>query len=208
MNKLADCCMAIGAVLVLAALSLFVFNQWEDRQVAKASMDILPRLIQQIQHSAPVRQYENVCSAEAETEAADPVAPAMTAVELDGNWYIGVLTIPVLDVELPVMSDWSDLQLKTAPCRYSGSIGSNDLVIAAHNYSSHFGRIGSLFPGDAVYFTDMDGIVTKYAIVAVDILEPTAVEDMTAGEFDLTLFTCTYGGQSRLVVRCNQAAEE
>ena len=32
----------------------------------------------------------------------------------------------------------------------------------------------------------------------------TAVEEMTAGEYDLTLFTCTYGGQSRVTVRCDR----
>ena len=27
---------------------------------------------------------------------------------------------------------------------------------------------------------------------------------MTAGDFDLTLFTCTYGGKSRVTLRCDR----
>ena len=54
----------------------------------------------------------------------------------------------------------------------------------------------------------MDGKVWKYEVAAVDILAPTDVEDMTAGDYDLTLFTCTYGGKSRVTVRCQRAAEE
>lgn len=75
-------------------------------------------------------------------------------------------------------------------------------MIAAHNYSCHFGQIKNLKTGDEVYFTDMDGIVNNYTVAEIDILNPTAVEEMTSGEFDLTLFTCTYGGQSRVTVRC------
>ena len=49
----------------------------------------------------------------------------------------------------------------------------------------------------------MNGAVTSYEVVEVDILNPTAIEEMTDSGFDLTLFTCTYGGQSRVTVRCN-----
>ena len=48
----------------------------------------------------------------------------------------------------------------------------------------------------------MDGMIWEYEVAAVDILQPTDIEDMTAGDYDLTLFTCTYGGQSRVTVRC------
>ena len=76
----------------------------------------------------------------------------------------------------------------------------------AHNYASHFGGLSELSEGDNVFFTDMDGIVTMYEVVAQDILDPYAVEEMTSGEFDLTLFTCTYGGQSRVTVYCDRVS--
>ncbi len=66
-------------------------------------------------------------------------------------------------------------------------------MIAGHNYTTHhFGTLYELEEGDKVIFTDMDGVVTHYQVVALDILQPTAVEEMTAGAYDLTLFTCTY----------------
>ena len=70
---------------------------------------------------------------------------------------------------------------------------------------SHFARLSALEQGDTVVFTDMDGIVTVYRVVGQDVLAPTAVEEMIAGDFDLTLFTCTYGGQSRVTVYCDRA---
>ena len=54
----------------------------------------------------------------------------------------------------------------------------------------------------------MDGAVWQYEVEEVDILAPSDVEGMTAGEYELTLFTCTYGGQSRVTVRCVWTSEE
>lgn len=50
----------------------------------------------------------------------------------------------------------------------------------------------------------MDGMVYTYTVTVVDVLSPSAVEDMTSGDYDLTLFTCTYGGASRVTVRCDR----
>ena len=114
--------------------------------------------------------------------------------------------IPELELELPIMADWSYPKLQIAPCRYTGSVRGEDLVIMAHNYASHFGGLSKLLEGDSVIFTDMDGIVTEYEVVAQDVLDPYAVEEMTSGEFDLTLFTCTFGGHNRVTVYCDMVS--
>ena len=77
-------------------------------------------------------------------------------------------------------------------------------VMRAYGESAHR-RLAELAEGDSVVFTDMDGIATVYQVVAQDVLSATAVEEMTAGVFDLTLFTCTYGGKSRMTVYCDIA---
>ena len=123
---------------------------------------------------------------------------------IDSNEYIGVLDFPVLGISLPVMSDWSYPQLKLSPCRFNGTVRGEDLVLMAHNYKSHFGYISQLKIGDAVIFTDMDGNVTEYKVVGTDVLAPTEVETRIAGDFDLTLVTCTYGGKSRVTVYCDK----
>ena len=128
----------------------------------------------------------------------------MVVQEIDGHNYIGFVGIPALELELPVMADWTYPQLKIAPCRFTGSIFTDDLVIMAHNFERHFGRIRDLKPGETVTFTDMEGQTISNEGVVLDILHPTAVENMTAGEYDLTLFTCTYGGKSRVTVRCDR----
>ena len=56
--------------------------------------------------------------------------------------------------------------------------------------------------GAEILFTDVSGATTRYTVAELEILQPTAVEEMTSGDYDLTLFTCTYGGATRFTVRC------
>lgn len=187
--------MLLGAVLLLAALLLLLWNLQEDKQAGTSVDRILPQVIEQIK-APPTNDTKD------KSPYPDPYDPTMTEVEIDGYAYVGYLSIPALELELPVMSEWDYARLKIAPCRYTGSTRTGDLVICAHNYTRHFGSIRNLVHGDTVYFTDMDGTIWQYEIAVVDILPPTDIEDMTAGDYDLTLFTCTYGGQSRVTVRC------
>lgn len=189
-------------MLVLAALSLFCWNQWENHKAGESAEKVLSQVMEQMEMSRTDQEPEE------ETAYPDPYNPAMAEVKIDGYAYIGYLSIPALELELPVMSEWDYTRMKIAPCRYTGSTKTNDLVICAHNYDRHFGPIRNLAPGDTVYFTDMDGNVWTYNVMEVEILAPTDVEDMTAGGYDLTLFTCTYGGEARVTVRCERAEKE
>ena len=86
-----------------------------------------------------------------------------------------------------------------------GSAYTDDLIIAAHNYTRHFGNLKNLEPGDRIIFTDVDGNVFSYEVILRETLMPTAIEEMESGDWDLTLFTCTIGGAYRVTVRCQRA---
>lgn len=118
------------------------------------------------------------------------------------------MSIPSLELDLPVISEWSYSRLKVAPCRYKGSAYLGDLIIAAHNYTSHFGMLKRLSEGDEITFTDMDGNTFRYEVVILETLEPTAMKEMESGGWDLTLFTCTVGGAYRMTVRCEQVDDK
>ena len=190
--------MSGGLLLIAAALLLTCFNLWDEQRAANSAGEALQEL-------------EVVCSEQAETtepgELPDYLlAPdlEMPAVEEDGGDYIGVLELPLLGLELPVMESWSYPDLRVAPCRYSGSAYQDDMVVAAHNYKSHFGRLKELRPGDEVRFTDMEGNVFRYAVADLETLGKYDVEKMTSGDWDLTLFTCNTNGQTRCAIRCDR----
>lgn len=189
--------MIMGTALITAALALFLHNRQEQDQAAQAVEDLMPQLVEAILE-------QKQATVPGETAGTEPQVQEMTVVEINGYSYIGFVGIPSLGLELPVMADWSYPKLQVSPCRFTGSIYTQDLVVMAHNYPKHFGNLKDLRAGDTVTFTDMDGQTLYYEVKALDILDRNAVEDMIAGEFDLTLFTCTYGGQSRIAVRCDR----
>ena len=135
----------------------------------------------------------------------DNMQTKMPTVKVDGYECIGVLSIPALDLELPVLTDWSYAKLKKAPCLYYGSYFEKDFVIAAHNYKTHFGRLSELQAGDVVIFTDVSGTAHYYEVVILETLPENATKEMITSGFDLSLYTCTLGGGSRVTVRCNAA---
>lgn len=196
-NRTGSVCMILGMALVVAALSLFLWNQRENERAGAFIDQVMPKVMEQIE--AAVADRENIKGV-----WPDPYEPNMREVEIDGYAYVGYLSIPSLELDLPVMSQWDERRLEIAPCRYFGSSKTDNLVIAAHNYIRQFGPIKELDVGDTVIFTDMEGVVCDYTVAAVEILKPSDIKEMTAGDYDLTLFTCTYGGQSRLTVRCQR----
>lgn len=205
--KLGAACMVLGALLLLGALGLFGWNQAESGQAEAASAALLPRLSAVIEKNSTEKPSQPFLPG-TPAELLSPEEKQMTQVEIDGHSYIGYLTIPRLGLELPVMADWDYAKLKIAPCRFSGTTIEENLVVVAHNYRKHFGPIRRLEPGDEAAFVDMDGNVICYQVAAVDVLPPTAVEEVTSGSFDLALVTCTYGGKTRLVVYCDAYTPE
>ena len=102
-----------------------------------------------------------------------------------------------------MIDEWSYARLRIAPCREFGTAAGGDLVIAGHNYRRHFGRLKELAAGDEVQFTDMDGTVYLYAVAAVETVQPEEVDKVVNSGHDLTLYTCTLGGKTRVTVWCD-----
>ena len=217
-KKLAKKMIAAGIVCVFASLSLFVYNTSESLRAKRFSEEIVADL-QNISYydtsHVDTDKDKNTCDIaggnsekshdnKSDEKFAAVPQDAFKSVIIGSYEFIGYISVPSLGLDLPVISQWSYENLNLSPCRYSGSPLTDDLVIAAHNYSSHFGSISSLNIGDTVSFTDVEGIKTDYRAVLIDTLSPTDVKEMTAGQYDLTLFTCTYTGQARVTVRLNR----
>lgn len=199
-RKISIILMILGLLSAISGLGLIGYNTWDNRRAEKAIRSVLEQLPQNISDEPQTQPESDKGSASSEN-IPDPSMP-MPATEIDGYRYIGILEIPSLDLKLPVMETWDYERMRISPCRYSGSVYSNDLIIAGHNYSSHFGMLRELQPGNQILFTDMNNNVFSYTVSQTELLDGTAVEEMENGSWDLTLFTCTLGGQARVTIRC------
>ncbi len=192
-RKLSNRLIAVGAVLVLLSVILTLYNLNRDWDAKNEDYEILSELDEAVEASEMYRVTD-----------APEFPDDMDSVNINDVDYIGYVTIPSLGVELPVTKTWSYEKLKFAPCRYAGNVNDNNLVICAHNYRSHFGRLRRLTEGEEIRFKDVHGNVTHYQVTSSAVLAPTAIEEVTISDADLTLFTCTYGGRTRYTVQCQK----
>lgn len=203
MKKKSKIFIYIGLLLIVAASLLAVYNIYASFRAGKISQQAVEWLKEESSDDGFLNPEDEMYSSGEKSFPDYILNPdmEMPVENRDGIDYIGVLSIPTLELELPVISEWSDTNLKNAPCRYSGSAYKDNLVIAGHNYRSHFGTLKKLNVGDVAIFTDVEGNQFIYEMSVREVLSPTDVEEMTQEEWALTLFTCTVGGKNRITIR-------
>ncbi len=222
MDKLWKIMVASGIILILSAVFLCVHNYRESEEAFRNSQtalaglkDLIPEVPQESLTEIEKELGFEIKSGDNVFEKFDEEHPkekndAMPSLQLDGRYYCGYITLTALGIELPVLNEWSYPNLNIAPCRYEGSPQTHDFIIAAHNYNSHFGQIKYLSEGDEIIFTDVLGDKYRYVVAYTEYIDGYNPEQMSENKnssWDLTLFTCTLNGQSRVTVRAKLEKE-
>lgn len=199
---------------MLSALLLLAYNEWETRSAEEESRVMLKEIRAQMPAQTPPAAVNStpqptaapeLTSQPVEEETPMPVETDVPAPTQSVSYeYIGILSIPYLELELPVMAEWDYKRLKIAPCRQYGDAKSDDLVIAAHNYRSHFGELSDLPDGMQIVLTETDGTVNNYVLQRIETVDPEAVEAVLNSGNDLVLYTCTPGGKMRVAAFCDR----
>jgi len=134
----------------------------------------------------------------------------------NGKTYniVGIIEIPEIDLEYPILSKTTDALLKISVCKFWGpdpnEVG--NLCIAGHNYTNTraFSKAYKLKKGDMIYITDLSGRKVKYKIyshfvVKASNTEPTS--QITHGKKEVTLITCTNGVKERRIIKAVEVIE-
>lgn len=196
----------LGAALLCAALLLAAKNRREETSAGEAAAALLAQAEQTIaQHAAPPAAVPTPAPSSAVEETLSPSPSASPSAAPEGPAFLGVLSVPAVSLTVPVLAEWSYYHLTLAPCRDCGSVETGDLVIAAHNYDTHFGRLSRIAPGDSVYFTDMAGSTTEYAAASVEQRDPSDAEGVRGSGYPLVLYTCSWDCTARVTVFCGYA---
>lgn len=181
MNKISKRLLIIGIFLILLAVILCIYFEWEEVYSRRKSIETMKVLLEETSDS----------------NNSDTIL-------IDGSQYIGYLSIPSLELDLPITKEYSYASLNKTPSVYYGSILNNNLVICGHSYKSHLGNLYKLKKGDTIIITDVSNNKYTYQVELIETLSSTSVKEMIESEFDLTLYTCTKDGLKRVTVRCNK----
>ena len=197
----------LGILLILGSISLTTYNLWDNERAGRASDQVLQSIDTEI---GAINPEEPSVAMDQDT---------MHTINIDGYDYIGTIEIPSLEIRLPVMAAWDYTRLKISPCLYSGSYLEDNMVICGHNYRKHFSPIKWIDIGEEVNFITVDKVVYQYKVSNRITVQPTSIPQMVENlehtleaddpeDWDLTLFTCNPGGQTRCAVRCIRVQAE
>ena len=181
----------LGAALLLAAGWLVLQNLDEQRSAEESASHLLDLAEQHLSELSSSALAGSDAPAESE-----PASDPWEDYEIDG-----ILSIPTLGLRLPVLADYSDALLQLSVCVLEKEADGSRMVIAGHNYRSHFGQLHELTQGDPVSYTGADGEERSYRVSAVTDIADDDRQGLEAGEWDITLLTCNLDMSRRVLVR-------
>ena len=141
------------------------------------------------------------------------VIPRNVTMTNSGQTYytIGIISIPKINLEYPILSTATTELLKVAPCYFWGASPNEigNLCIAGHNYrnTKFFSKVPSLTNGDAINITDLYGRTITYIVYDNYVVSPndrSCTSQLTNGKKEVTLITCTNDSSNRVIVKARE----
>lgn len=215
----------ILVIILLVGLSVMLYptvSDWWNSRVqtqAIASYDIAVEQIDDNHYDEIMSQAhaynEAIAQVEAPLSNPDAVSGYEDILNISGTGIMGYITIPTINVQLPIYHGTSDEILNVAAGHLEGSslpVGGTTThsVISAHRglpSARLFSDLDRLVVGDTFTITILDEILT-YEVEEINIVLPheTSRLAISEGKDYVTLMTCTpYGINShRLLVRAHR----
>ncbi len=136
----------------------------------------------------------------------------LSIIEFEGFKVIGIIKIPAIDLEYPILEQTTDDSMNVSISRYwGGNINEyGNVSLAGHNNKitlTMFGKNKNLKIGDRIFLTDLTGRTIEYNIYDSFITDPDDVSILrTTDESvrEVTLITCTNGRANRLIHKARE----
>ena len=133
--------------------------------------------------------------------------------QIKGNKVVGIIKIPKIELEYPVLENTSKESLNLSITKFWGNeineIG--NVTLAGHNNlnGTMFGKIKKLEVGDIIELTDIQNVTLKYKIFKTYVIDPNDISCILPeqeGTREVTLITCTNGNKNRLIVKAREVS--
>lgn len=145
-------------------------------------------------------------------ETSDEIEAVQTIdAELKGYKIVGIINIPKIDVEYPILEKTTVESLNVSITKFWGNeineIG--NVTLAGHNNFSGvmFGKIKKLVVGDIIELTDTQNVTLQYEVFETKIIDPNDIScilPIEEGRREITLITCENGKANRFIVKAKE----
>ncbi|CAJ2232747.1 Sortase A [Companilactobacillus paralimentarius] len=200
MKKMKKFFSIFGTILVLLIALALIFNQpikeYAVKQISNRNLSSL---------TADKVKANQKKKGQFDFNKVKPISASQVAKAAVNNdaAVIGKMSVPSVDLRLPIVVGLSDNALSTGggTMKENEKMGKNNYALAGHymtNKGALFSPLENAQIGDLVYITNMKRVYT-YKIYYKKIVPPTAVYllDDVKGQNILTLITCADGGTNR-----------
>ena len=135
----------------------------------------------------------------------------VTEIEIDGYKVLGIIRIPKIDLEYPILNKTTNVSMKKSITKFWGpelnEIG--NLTLAGHNNrdGTMFGKVKKLEIGDIIEIQDLYKNTVQYQIFDMYVIEPndvSCVKSVDPNAKEVTLITCTNGNKNRLITKARE----
>ncbi len=188
-KKLTSVLMAIGATLIVLSVALYAFSQLSLKKSKENALKIteeLLALMPEVWDSVPEERQNT----------------AMASLEISKESFIGIIEAPAYGTALPVCAEWDSSQVSKYPCRYTGSIYSDMLIIGGSDNEGQLDFIDEISNYDEVTFTDVSGMRYTYTVTDIRKTKDVTTENLTSKDADLVLFARNTYSLDYTVIRC------
>lgn len=198
---------AVSILLIVAGIAIILYPAVKRDYAARQQAKILKELDQYITDTSEDESSDSSVSSSAASKSPSPSQSASSdedkkKAEMDA--YIkknieGVLKIPEIDLNMPVLKGASKKNLAISPSSMDGTGKAGTVCnycIAGHRsrtYGHQFNRLGELKKGDKIFFQSTSDTFT-YTISDIKLVKATDASLLAPvkGEKLMTLITCDY----------------
>ena len=185
---------ALRIILIIATIvvaSLVIKKYYNSSKTENEAKDILMQIKEDLKEQEP------------STETIEA--------ELGGYKVIGIIKIPKINLEYPILEKTNTESLNISITKFWGNeineIG--NVTLAGHNNLNGvmFGKIKKLENGDIIELTDKQNITLKYEIFETNVIDPNDIScilPIEKGTREVTLITCTNGRANRFIVKARE----
>ena len=211
----------LSVFLLCVLSSCYIYAEYHRQKNEKVSQEIIskiefeePKIVEEtvvvVLNAAfnATQDVDEIVSVEVPEIPEQQVTKAKSGVEYA---TLGIINIPKLNVNYPILSETTEELLKIAPCKFWGANPNQmgNLCIAGHNYrnSKFFSKVPNLEIGDIIEITDLANNTVKYAIFDKYVVPPedlSCTSQQTNGEKHVTLITCTNDNKERWIIKAKE----
>ncbi|MBE6638836.1 MAG: hypothetical protein E7616_05205 [Ruminococcaceae bacterium] len=167
--------LVLGVLLIAGAAGYFVWMRYsisQNAKYAKKTVETLYTLMPEVSSGA-LDDRQNA---------------AMSAIEVNGNSFVGIIEVPAYESKLPIYAKWDGEKTVCFPCRYLGSLYNGTLIIGGSDNDGQLDFIGEISIGQTVYITDTLGVRYAYSVSSIRRVKDVSTENLCKEKTALTIF--------------------